>query len=750
MSSRLVSTHYVLPPHADQKLKVPYISAAHKISGRWTTSVAHPRQNDPTIHHPATGSNALLCVSRDAKLTLMYQVDTSWQSTSVAFEDIDSASQLVTHAAFGREEDHLLLVTHDLSRRLLLYKIFIAWHPSQQQRSGVQNPVAVVAPVLDVQRRSVVDNVATQHTDAAALSYLCVVPRIPSGGVEPDSPTFPTVLAVFTHVSSRAGPTQTHEEAFSIIARWHIESMVPTLHPAFSKLKPNGTTATPQSAMTILRRQEDIMTAKIVLSVEIQHYALTLAFVASDGTIEFRDRLTMASVEPSVDTTTALSLPQAGFEHLHSDHSAHVAISADGSALVRESPDGSLTHKTMSLRYGWQTIENGITHGLMEAALVCLSRQYAILICSNSSTDETLALLPSDLASNMRTLFVKETLSIFGRNLDISLGDLSSQQLRAIREPLMPNIMGAQHTLYLPHTGAEYLSQGRFAWALLNMRLVCNTLAQMLSKPDIFMRPDFLASTTSLVQWGIDMLIYVADCLTSVKRNVKQSSGISAKATFEQYVNDKQSPAIHLLLSTYTRIYLRFLVSCIPKYLVGVEKMTPLANTVTEQQQLKTFSATSKSLPFNFTALEQLIATFDTSIRTFYTASSTPQERRIENEITCMTSTSIPDEFSSPLQQFFDTGLPHFMGQTDLTKLYFWNTSWLGIDDVEQARKYDVITKRLLKKDAALRVCRRCGAMMEDISPEKLREDGQQWVVHPQRFCICQNYWIMKDGEDKG
>jgi mediator of RNA polymerase II transcription subunit 16 len=81
-----------------------------------------------------------------------------------------------------------------------------------------------------------------------------------------------------------------------------------------------------------------------------------LAFVASDGSIEFRDRINMTSIEPYGDTTTVSSLPHAGFEQMMTEHNPHVAMSADGSAMAMIKTDGSLVHRMMTLRYSWQPL----------------------------------------------------------------------------------------------------------------------------------------------------------------------------------------------------------------------------------------------------------------------------------------------------------------------------------------------------------------------------------------------------------
>ena len=721
-------------------MKVPYISPALKTGDKWVTSMRHPKSDEPMVRHAVENRHALFFVTRNAKVTLRYQIETVWHSTNTTLEIVMSSDELLTHAAMGEENDNLLLVTHDLSRRFRLYKIYINWNPRQHPRPEGQPPLLVVQPTLDVTHLTTLDHITAQHADTARLSQLRIVPAIPNVVAE-TSTTLPTIFAIFTRASLPADPIQQPQEMFSVIARWHVESITPTLHEAFSKLKMNGTTPQ-QSAVTTLRRQEDNITNNIVMSVDPQYYNTMLAFSASDGTIEFRDRVTMTSIEPYGDTTTISSLPQAGFEQMMGDHNADVAMSADGSAAVHLDPDGVLTHKLMSLRYSWQPGEDEITRGLIEAAVVCLARQYAILCCASTANDENLALLPQNLSTEMRSLFIREILKMTNRNLDISMLDMNKQQILTIREPLLPRALSAQFVIgYEPGT-MEQTWAGRYAYTFLNMKMICTAFAQLFGKPDVFLRTDILASLRGLVMWASDLLVYVADALISIRRRVDATTSTgSAKEIFGSFVAEQNSPAVHLLLSLFSRAYLRFLASCIPKYLVAVQKIRPSAHSLTEKQQLTEILDKCTSLPLKYTQFEAFIVDFDTAVRNALT--QVPPNRRSEIELASMCDLTISPELQSALQTLLDTTIPKFINTVDLEKSYFYDTSWLGIIPCKKAQQYDIIRKLPLTKDATLRVCRRCGGVMEDIPQEKLRE-LPAWFAHAQRHCVCNNYWILE------
>ena len=70
--------------------------------------------NEPTVHHAADGRHALMYVTRDARLVLMYQNEATWHSTSARLATINSSHDLLSHAAMGPEAATMLVVTQKI------------------------------------------------------------------------------------------------------------------------------------------------------------------------------------------------------------------------------------------------------------------------------------------------------------------------------------------------------------------------------------------------------------------------------------------------------------------------------------------------------------------------------------------------------------------------------------------------------------------------------------------------------------
>lgn len=361
----------------------------------------------------------MLHISRATELTLQYQNEgQGWMSTSTFLETIRSSDELISHAAIGEEGADLLAVTYDSSSRLRLYRVTIEWNATQHSR-GPGQAYTLVTPTLEVHHLTSSHNAMSQHADGAKLTHLRLIPTVPEAAQS--QPTLPTVIAVFTQTSFSVDATQ-NQGSFSVIAQWRVESSMPTLHNSFKKLTGKDSKAV-QNPITVLRRSPDIITNKVILSVRPQMFDTIIAFGASDGTVEMRDRLNLDIIGPFGDTGTASNLPSSGFDHLAGPHNNHVTLSADGSAVAVVRADGKLAARAMAFTHGWQVMEDDIGDNkpFIEAAAVCVARQYAFLCYNSISNDESLALLPIEACLELRSTVVKTIFKMVNKSPDISM-----------------------------------------------------------------------------------------------------------------------------------------------------------------------------------------------------------------------------------------------------------------------------------------------------------------------------------------
>lgn len=80
----------------------------------------------------------------------------------------------------------------------------------------------------------------------------------------------------------------------------------------------------------------------------------------------------------------------------------------------------------------------------------------------------------------------------------------------------------------------------------------------------------------------------------------------------------------------------------------------------------------------------------------------------------------------------------------DMASLYFYDLSWLGLDDdikstaARKSRKTDAIRKTDIPKGRPLRQCTRCCSVTEDFTNSR----QTSWLVSMQRMCFCGSLWM--------
>ena len=222
-----------------------------------------------------SGKSALVAVTRNGTLRLLLQgADSRWQDASAEIESTLTSADVLTHAAFCGDkgkgcskysvtfvnkqlaDNTLLLVVHTTGKQLQLFRINFEWSPANTKQQDSSIPLNS-APVIHVQHVKVEGMCsplsATQDVNdpslgtsrgflpPAQLSHLDMLP--PGPETRNREPTYPTIIAVFTHVPNQYDKSQFHEDAYSILARWELYNTKSSLHPAFDQLAAKKTHA---------------------------------------------------------------------------------------------------------------------------------------------------------------------------------------------------------------------------------------------------------------------------------------------------------------------------------------------------------------------------------------------------------------------------------------------------------------------------------------------------------------------------
>lgn len=178
-----------------------------------------------------------------------------------------------------------------------------------------------------------------------AMGMLSLVEILPST-LENDANSWapPLILLARSHIGPPGSP---YQEPQSIIDRWLVlTDQKQSVHPAFLSLGsqkpsagaelpvctdnfrvPQQIDTDPIQTTTNLRRQESIVFNKLIVGIQPITQGKVICITFADGTVEYRDRLTMAETynEPSPDRV--MSLTQAGFSFMDPTPSKYLLIS---------------------------------------------------------------------------------------------------------------------------------------------------------------------------------------------------------------------------------------------------------------------------------------------------------------------------------------------------------------------------------------------------------------------------------------
>ncbi len=142
----------------------------------------------------------------------------------------------------------LLLVISTVAHHLRVYRIHIRWNLPQNPEKIPPNQL-ILTPTLVVRNiqsesqcspRPLVDdgipssNAGSVPPNNDPLSHLEFIPTAPE--TRNSESTFPTILAIFSRVSSALESPHLYQESSSVVARWELRSMPRNLHPSFDQL----------------------------------------------------------------------------------------------------------------------------------------------------------------------------------------------------------------------------------------------------------------------------------------------------------------------------------------------------------------------------------------------------------------------------------------------------------------------------------------------------------------------------------
>ncbi|KAF2430482.1 hypothetical protein EJ08DRAFT_235033 [Tothia fuscella] len=782
--SALVGLHWFhIFPHIQ---KSPIVWSASRSGDDWNIKVSSQDSYGP--HNPVEGKSALICLSKSGALRLLYQQrDGSWLETATELEDSSSAIESsFTHASFAPDVDNsLLLVAHQLSGSLRLFRIQVNWNSAANQDDGQPVEYSFSSPTLEVSalleedsclptntlafdQHNSVDATLVAH-NSYQLTSLELLPNPPEFGKE-SSHGLATIMAVFTVlppppiIFDSIDPsvllpdtTKQYQRATSVISRWNlIKGAQNKLPPCFEHLsvKKKSTTAIAPRHCIRLERLPDISCSSAILSSISLRNNTMFAFSMSDGNTYFRYRDTMDIVIQDGNDDEVHTLPQSGFSFPRIDPpSLCTALSPNACVVAFVKPDGVV--KLESMKYDFDSLTEIPKDDPKEASLAAvIALQHAYSCMQYRSSDDLLSILPTKLSETMtHSILSNATKFLSVTNFDY-VSDEGQKHLQMLyKNHFLFKCLSIQNILgSLDNKGAKKLS-ARLAWITINLRLVSVTVS-MGMRSDQNLKAELALSYVGLVRWSLDLFIYLLQEMFRFYYEIKHKAA-EGQAGLEEdrewihnYIRQHHSPALIVLLSSIPRMLLRLMFRPLRSGQYhsanGIKTSLPLEHKLAFGKLLGIFQTT----PVTCQPFEQYLQDVDSLVKSCYKSLSLPERSLIEKNM--LLTATIPDILMPVVTAMLTTKMDALMSQQDPGKIHGHDVLWLGLTDDKRMKAFlerqrvDVIRKLPLRVGARMRRCTRCGSVMEDIQAQVGHGGVQQeWVSKNQKTCVCFASWAV-------
>ncbi|KAI9840522.1 MAG: mediator complex subunit [Thelocarpon superellum] len=723
-----------------------YLGSSHKTMGPF-----HP--------YSVQGRSALICLTRGGAVRLLYQqVDQRWLDVKAELETLGGSIDVISHASFATEkENSLLLLVRTVAAQHHLFRVEINWNLPAAPKPPTQPaplpvPKVIVSPIktLDssLEDASLVSKVSEDVGVPPRLSHLELIPVTPHA--KNSEQTFPTIIAVFSHLPD----PDAHDEsaAFSTILRWELRELAQKLHGSFDQLtsKKNSASAAKKQSLHLVHI-DGTRVDNVVLSVQQLTFSLIVALTYSDGTIEYRDRMTMKALTFDDDFQKVGSLAQVGFAFPAGEPCLHTALSQNFSLAVTMDAEGEVQVKSM--QYSLEQLEEEPGDPRFEAAVVALTLQLVYCCTQMNNADDILALGQRAFAPGTGN----HVLSQFQRALSLNLDyTVDPQHERLFRNPFFQQYLSMQHSMGYRGDREHRTLTSKSAWITLQLRNVARTFAYSLnsgakggpgSESD-YTRPEVLQSLFGILKWSVDVNNFLVDELLALGDLLRGQ--LDDVDFIQRTLRETNSCALLLILGSVSRTFLRYNARALHGLSSASHKGVQATQRGDQKQAFTSVMGVIDTSPVKVSQLERMLAELDNEMKTAYQTFNLSEAERSIAEKTLLVHAQVAKPFQPVIKKLFSTTLDALRREIDPAAIYFADYSWLGLSDdrrtdaYRRSRLVDCMKKVPISPGVPLRRCTRCCAYMEDAAPGKTTS---AYMASLQKACFCGSLFRLVDAK---
>ncbi|KAI3396673.1 hypothetical protein diail_11781 [Diaporthe ilicicola] len=672
--------------------------------------------------HPNPQKSALVCVTANGFLKLFYSQNSNHvQETQLEMESVTSSDGLITHAAMCSDRGKLIVVLATAARQLQILHVEINWGPSQPADKQIPPGSLPLKPSLRAEHVTgtswLQQGLVESHLDASMdqVSYLEVFP--PVVDVKTKSALPATILTIRSHVPTAQTPYNVEYQ--SILDRWDVLTDQPQqLHPAFEQRGSKAGSASALHPMTRLRKRESIVINKIVVSVETTQLGRIICIGFSDGTIQFRDRSTMAEMADEDNHSRIMVPQQAGFQFDEEKPCVQMAISPNNCSIAQVCENGKL--KWSSLKYPVAEIGSTRQDPLYDAVLAGLTLAAANAAHQGSNYDDVLAAARPFVEKHPRFLHDLVSTLVFMLNVNVDYSE-DGHHDTLIRNMQLQTILGLLNHLGFRGEFKPRSFISKFAMLGLNIRHIV-ILISLASNPAVnpakekwtpLDEPEVVDALTGCAKWALDLLCWLTDSLFLLRDDPKFMELLNPGrfAEMTAYLKSKNDVSLHLLLCSSTRAFLIAICKRLSHLQVMStqatqywDKNVAMHNSVDSQVRqayLKMQRCLTTTL-ITVKETEKMLKTLSGDIKQAYQASlailaqkqqqqsgkpnQPPPDAAIKKaqahcELNMLLAENPPPQFLPVMKKFFDTDLKNLVASTDRSGLFFTDFQLLEVED---------------------------------------------------------------------
>ncbi|KAG4032195.1 hypothetical protein MFRU_007g01070 [Monilinia fructicola] len=528
--------------------------------------------------HPIHSKSAFLYVTTNGTLRLLWlQNNGKWCESQTELESIVSSDDLITHAAICAERSSLLIALATASKQLRIIRAGIDWGVPQTQEkvnpmttplnaSLRSRPLTVTSWLYDVPGDTL--NASHLESSMVQLSHL----EFLSPCVDSKNHMAPPILvAVRSYLPGLA--SHYNQEVHTTIDRWEFrERNQQPVHPAFehssSRKGTDGSQPVKPMITAQLKKLESLTVNKIVVAMQTMYLGKIICFMYSDGSVDYRDRLTMNETFNDGDLDRVCHLSQIGFSYTEDEPCLQAALSPSTCSMAQIRNDGKVRWKRLEYHLG--EIGSNMEDPRYAAMIAALSLSCSTSVMMSINYDDILATAHGLAKSrdNLANGWLHELAKILKVIVDYSE---EAHYDVLIRNTTIQLCLTIQNSLgFQGHLNPRKFA-GKFSWLVLQLRniVVVVTMAANMKvqgpTPDKFSTPlddpEVINALAGSVRWVLDLMAWITDTLLELPSALPPNLSVTSPSQLSlpdllAHLHATNNVCLHLLLSSPTRGFL--------------------------------------------------------------------------------------------------------------------------------------------------------------------------------------------------